>query len=169
MNDESCACDCKQSEANAKSSTEETRDNDGGVRRRSGDKVNKNGNSTKHEPFAVPDFFAVLLVSLPRKALHYSLEAYMIGLAVYLGFVWQDRLDADAAPGDSRNIFIFFMVSLAVCWTVFLVSDITNRCKDSPWERNRQSVHRILDGPGAHCIGVKTPKSEDEKSTLSDV
>jgi len=164
MNDESRACHCEQSEANAKLSTVETCDDDGGVRTRSGDKVNKNGNSTRHENstnrdaekhnacakgrdgnkagqqrvFAVPDFFAVLLISLPRKVLHYSLEVYMIGLAVYLGFVWQDRLDAEAAPGDSRNIFIFFMVSLAVCWVVFLVSDVTNRCKGSPWKRNFQ-------------------------------
>jgi hypothetical protein len=124
MNDESRADHCKKSE----------------------------GDDGQHE-FHVPDFYAVLLLSLPRKFLHYSLEAYMIGLIIYLGFLWRDQLD-EATPGDNRKIFIFSLISLAVCWTVFVVSDITNRCKDSVWKRNSDTVRNILKGPGTACIGV---------------
>lgn len=187
MNDQR-ACQCEQRKANAKHFIVETCDDDGNVRSRTGDQMNKNGDSTnrestanqdaekqtayskgqKLEPFAVPDFFAVLLISLPRKVLCYSLEAYMIGLAVYLGFVWQLRLDAGAAPGDSRNIFIFSMVSLVVCWSVFFVSDITNHCKGSVWKHDFDWVLDILNGPGAEYIGVKNQELE-EKWKLRDV
>jgi hypothetical protein len=99
-----------------------------------GDETDNNNHEQKDEDdFHVPDFFAVLLISGPRILLHHSLRAYITGLGVYLGFVWQDHLDTEAAPDDNRNIFIFFMISLAVCYTVYWLSDVANRCKNSPW------------------------------------
>ena len=107
------------------------------------------------EVFFVPDFFAVLIVSGPRILLHYSLNAYMIGLAVYLGLVWQDQLDTDASPGDSRNIFIFSMVSLILCYAIYYMSDIANRCKPSPWKKDFDTVKRLVKKDQTHCIGAK--------------
>lgn len=111
------------------------------------------------DKFAVPDLHAVLLVSLPRKFLHYSLETYMIGLVIYLGFLWRHSLEEET-PGDNRNIFVFTTVSLFVCWTVVVLSDITNRCKSSVWKENYGTVKEILNGSCEATIGVICLKKE---------
>jgi hypothetical protein len=81
--------------------------------------------------------------------LHHSLRAYVTGLGVYLGFVWQDKLDTDTSPDDRRNIFIFFIVSLTVCYAIYWILDIANRCKDSPWEHY---FHEVRKNPN---VGVR--------------
>ncbi|KAH7412717.1 hypothetical protein BKA64DRAFT_659440 [Cadophora sp. MPI-SDFR-AT-0126] len=124
------------------------------------DKSHADGQSTG---YAVPDFFAVLTVSLPRKFLHYSLQAYMLGLTIYLAFLWRDSV-GDEAPGDNRRIFITTIVSLAICWAIFLVSDISNRCKGSVWDQNLKEVERIQQGTGKARIVIGVQDWEPEKS-----
>jgi hypothetical protein len=98
-----------------------------------GDETDGNYHEQKEEDdFYVPDFFAVLLISGPRILLHRSLRAYITGLGVYLGIVWQDQLDTGVTPDDSRNTFIFFTISLAVCYAICWLSDVANHCKHSP-------------------------------------
>jgi hypothetical protein len=89
--------------------------------------------------FAVPDFSTILTLSLPRKFLHYSLKAYMLGLAIYLAYLWRDSV-GDEAPGDDRKIFITTIVSLVLCWAIVSSSDIPNRCRGSVWEDDWKSM-----------------------------
>jgi hypothetical protein len=113
------------------------------------EKENNQEQKRKQGPFHVPDFWAVLLISGPRILLHHSLRAYVTGLGVYLGFVWRDNLDTDTSPDDTRNIFIFFIISLVVCYAIYWISDVANRCKDSPWQ---EDFHEVRNNPN---VGVK--------------
>ena len=44
-----------------------------------------------------------------------SLGSFVIGLAIYLGFVWTRGLDQEAGRNDSRNIFIVLLVIVVAC------------------------------------------------------
>lgn len=128
--------------------------------------ANNSGGETSEcgQPFSVPDFSAVLLVSGPRVLLHYSLGAYMIGLAVYLGFVWQYRLkDTAAGPDDNRNIFIFFIFTFVVSYAIYFVSDIANLCKKRPWKEDYLTVKDFIDHKNTQCIGLKFLKPRKEE------
>jgi hypothetical protein len=104
------------------------------------EKESNSGEKHTQDPFHIPDFWAVLLISGPRILLHCSLRAYVTGLGVYQGFVWRDNLDTDTSRDDMRNIFIFFIVSLAVCYAIYWISDVANRCKGSPWRSDFDEV-----------------------------
>jgi len=128
--------------------------------------ANNSGGETSEygKPFLVPDFTAVLLISAPSVLLHYSLEAYMIGLAIYLGGVWQYHLgDMAVGPDDNRNIFIFFMFSLILCYAIYFVSDIANLCKNRPWMDDYLKVKGFIDNNNTQCIGVKCLKPRKEE------
>jgi hypothetical protein len=58
----------------------------------------------------IPRLPLVLLLCAPKTFLDYAIVAYVLGLGVYLGFVWQNSLDVDAGHNDSRNIFIVFLI-----------------------------------------------------------
>jgi hypothetical protein len=67
------------------------------------------------DPFPKPRISVVLLLSVSRTFLDIALWTYIIGLAVYLGCVWRNNLDADATQFDIRNICIFFWTYTAFC------------------------------------------------------
>ncbi|KAL8703546.1 MAG: hypothetical protein Q9201_003276 [Fulgogasparrea decipioides] len=62
---------------------------------------------------------AMLIVSAPFTMLKVSVFSFLVGLAIYLGFTWTRALDTDAGPGDSRDVFITFMVGTGLCLLVF--------------------------------------------------
>jgi hypothetical protein len=66
--------------------------------------------------FKPPCPFAVLLISCSKNLLDYALIAYVIGLGVYLGSLWQNQLDTAAGHNDSRNIFLVFLISVPLCY-----------------------------------------------------
>jgi hypothetical protein len=57
---------------------------------------------------------AVLTISTPTALLSVAVDCFLIGLAVYLGHVWTRHLDPLAADGDSKAVFIVFIVSATV-------------------------------------------------------
>jgi branched-subunit amino acid ABC-type transport system permease component len=60
-------------------------------------------------------------MSSPSMMINFALGAFLTGIGIYLGFVWQNNLDTLAGKTDSRNIFVCFLVSL-VFVTLFMVS-----------------------------------------------
>ena len=58
----------------------------------------------------------------PQGLLSGSVFALLIALGIYLGFTWTRNLDANAGFHDSRNVFIIYVVSLAVCLIVYSIS-----------------------------------------------
>ena len=67
-----------------------------------------------HDPDGV-SLAAVFILSAPLTLVSYSLFSFLIGLAVYHGFVWTRHLDKRAGAGDSRNVFITYMAGSAAC------------------------------------------------------
>ena len=65
---------------------------------------------------------AVLSMSAPNMLLSSSLNAFLIGLGVYLGFVWTRNLDEPAGAIGSRAVFITYIVGLVVCYFVYASS-----------------------------------------------
>lgn len=45
-------------------------------------------------------------------------------MGVYLGCVWTRDLDSEASGGDSRAVFIIYIVSASVCYCVYSLSSI---------------------------------------------
>lgn len=71
-----------------------------------------------------PSVLSVITISAPQMLLSASLATLLAGFGVYLGFTWTRKLDALAAPQDSRNVFIMYLVSLGVCILVYSISRI---------------------------------------------
>jgi ABC-type multidrug transport system fused ATPase/permease subunit len=72
----------------------------------------------------IPALSAVLAVSAPGVLLSASVLFLLLGFGIYLGFVWSRALDADAGKGDSRDVFIVYIIVLAVVYMVYTLSDI---------------------------------------------
>jgi len=53
-----------------------------------------------------------------------SLGCILIAFGVYFGFTWTRKLDEDASRDDSRNVFIVYVMGLAVSWLVYSISGL---------------------------------------------
>jgi hypothetical protein len=69
----------------------------------------------------VVSLFSALILETPRSMINISLGSFLTGLAVYFGFLWTRDLDANAGPGDSRNVFIIFIVTVLYCIGMYSV------------------------------------------------
>jgi hypothetical protein len=54
--------------------------------------------------------------------LSFSLHSFLIGLGIYLGFVWTRNLDDEAGRNGSRAVFITYIVGLAFCYGLYIRS-----------------------------------------------
>ncbi|PMD43178.1 hypothetical protein L207DRAFT_484329 [Hyaloscypha variabilis F] len=70
----------------------------------------------------LPSPAAVLTVSAPNVLLSASLNAFLLGLGVYLGQIWTKHLDEIAGVNASCAIFITYAVSVTVCYGVYALS-----------------------------------------------
>ncbi|KAH6986680.1 hypothetical protein EDB80DRAFT_181777 [Ilyonectria destructans] len=100
-------------------------------------------NCKSGDVFYVPDFSAVLLISAPRVLIHYALSAYLIGLGVYLGFVWREELGSEGAAGDNQNAFIFFATSLSIFYPLYWLSSLGNKCKNAAYEGHWRKLNGV--------------------------
>jgi FtsH-binding integral membrane protein len=73
-----------------------------------------------------PCHLAVLMMSLSKRLLNFALIAYVIGLGVYLGSLWQNQLDTAAGHNDSRNILIVFLISVPIGFSCSLFGWVKN-------------------------------------------
>lgn len=71
----------------------------------------------------LPSPASTLTVSAPSVLLSSSLLFLFIGFGIFLGFTWHRGLDTFAGPDDSRDVFILYMVSLALCYVLYAASD----------------------------------------------
>ncbi|MCJ1470044.1 hypothetical protein MMC07_008689 [Pseudocyphellaria aurata] len=84
------------------------------------------------QPF-MPHPSSVITISAPQLLLSASLYSFLIGLGVYVSFVWRRQLDPNAGFNDSRNIFITYIISIAVCQIIYSLSSAT---QDSEYREN---------------------------------
>jgi hypothetical protein len=73
-----------------------------------------------------PGVASVLTVSAPHLLLSSSLISLLLMLGVYLGFVYTRELDEKAGPHDSRNVFVFFIVTLCISLLVLTVGMVAD-------------------------------------------
>jgi hypothetical protein len=76
-----------------------------------------------HQPF-LPSAASVLTVSAPNMLLSASLNAFLVGLGVYFGYVWTRNLDESAGPSASRAVFIVYVIGLALCYGIYAMSGL---------------------------------------------
>jgi hypothetical protein len=87
--------------------------------------------------FFTPSVAAVVSISAPQMLLSDSLFSLLTALGIYFGFTWTRSLDSDAGYHDSRNVFIFYIVGLAVCIVVYSVSGIIQ-------DEDKRTEYRII-------------------------
>ena len=86
-----------------------------------------------------PSVYAVLVMGIPAFMLNLSLGMLLIGLGVYLAFIWTRRLDTQAGPNDSRNVFVFYIIGI---FTMIATYFIPNALKDG--ETEQQGVRKRI-------------------------
>lgn len=69
-----------------------------------------------------PSLAAILITSAPFNMMKASIFAFLIGLAIYQGFTWTRALDTSAGRGDSRNVFITFIIGTGACVLFYLLT-----------------------------------------------
>jgi hypothetical protein len=72
----------------------------------------------------LPSAAAVLTISAPNMLLSASLNSLLLGLGVYLGYVWTRNLDGSAGVNSSRAVFITYVVSLTLCYGIYALSGL---------------------------------------------
>lgn len=90
--------------------------------------------SQLRKPF-LPGPSSVLTISAPQLLLSASLYSFLVGLGVYVSFVWRRQLDPNAGFNDSRNIFITYIVSIAICQVIYSISSVNQEdpTQKNPW------------------------------------
>lgn len=76
------------------------------------------------EKHFLPCLNSVVTMSAPQLLLSASLYSFLIGLGVYVSFIWQRNLNPDSAFNDSRNIFITYILSISICQIVYTFSAV---------------------------------------------
>lgn len=69
-----------------------------------------------------PCVASVITMSAPQILLSASLLALLLALGMYFGFTWTRHLDVDTGEDGSRNVLIFYIISLTLCFVVYSVS-----------------------------------------------
>ena len=65
---------------------------------------------------------SVLTVSAPNMLLSFSLNSFLAGLGIYLGFTWTRSLDETAGVIGSRAVFITYIVGLCISYGTYALS-----------------------------------------------
>ncbi|KAG4429661.1 hypothetical protein IFR05_014865 [Cadophora sp. M221] len=71
------------------------------------------------EKSAVASLLSALVLEMPKSLINLALGAFLSGLAVYFGFTWTRDLDPNAGPGDSRSVFIVFVIAVFCCLAMY--------------------------------------------------
>jgi Na+-transporting NADH:ubiquinone oxidoreductase subunit NqrE len=91
----------------------------------------------------LPSPAAVLTISAPNMLLAASLNSLLIGLGIYLAYVWTRNLDTAAGADASRAVFITYVVSLSICYGIYQLSGIVVAQQSYPGFRDMLSMWTI--------------------------
>jgi len=87
-----------------------------------------------------------------------SLNAFLVGLGVYLGYVWTRNLDQSAGSNASRAVFIVYVVGLALCYGIYALSDLAAESSHvSEWDvlhGSHSSAARAPGQPSTHSSNL---------------
>jgi hypothetical protein len=94
----------------------------------------------------MPSPAAVLTISAPNILLSASLNSFLLGLGIYLAYVWTRNLDTAAGTIGSRAVFITYVASLIVCYGIYELSGLVVAGQD--YTTNNYRARRENVGPG---------------------
>jgi len=67
---------------------------------------------------------SVLTISAPRLLLSPALKFLLIGLGIYLSFLWKKHVKVSEGVNDNRNVFIVYLAGLVLCYGVYTAAGI---------------------------------------------
>ena len=87
--------------------------------------------------------FSALVMSAPSSMINVALGSFLLGLGVYLGFLWTRHLDTQGGRNDSRDVFIIFIVSTVIIIALYATPAAYKGLETSAIENvNRGRVER---------------------------
>ena len=75
-----------------------------------------------------------------------SIFSFLLGLAIYQGFIWTRSLDPLAKIGDSRNVFIMFVMTSGACLGFFTLTFSTKTIESLLRAGRRRDVSGASNG-----------------------
>lgn len=70
------------------------------------------------------------------------MQAFLIGLGIYLGFVWTKGLNQSSTLSGNKAIFITYIASVFVCYSLYALSNITASVQTDEEDLLRKMVER---------------------------
>ena len=89
--------------------------------------------------------WSAFILQAPFSYMQLSLGSFVLGLGIYLGFVWTRELDQSAGPNDSRNIFIVFVVVVVFCIYFYVTPALYKEIEVLPVKRWKDYQDRLGD------------------------
>lgn len=123
----------------------------------------------------------ILTISAPFMLVNISIQTFLFGLVIYQGFVFTRRLDEDAPPGDSRNVFIVLMIGTVIFIIHFAFSfqakdmEVTLQSYTVGLRASHQRTARLIQlrpkirtpSPSGEVVGASIPPQEHRQRRTS--
>ena len=101
--------------------------------------------------------WSAFILQAPFSYMQLSLGSFVLGLGIYLGFVWTRDLDQSAGPNDSRNIFIVFVLVVVFCIYFYVTPALYKEIEVLPVKRWKDYQDRLGDFATRQGAYVKSP------------
>lgn len=124
--------------------------------------------------YFLPSAASVVNISAPTLLLSASLNSFLIGLGVYLGFVWQRNLDISAEIQYSKDVFITYTVSVGVSYATYNLSSLVqeDQAYENPWLIVFRNVGHAMQQHGLslrdHDLGGAKPLTANDPAHYSN-
>lgn len=116
---------------------------------------------------------AIFIVSAPFAMVKVSIFTFLVGLAIYQGFIFTKNLDDNTAPGDSRNSFIVLMVGTGMCSlffsTIFSAKDFESTMRSQFSRLNEMSPHNVTDVVTDNVEAIGVPSRDKPSGTTAQL
>lgn len=115
--------------------------------------------------------WSAFILQAPFSYMQLSLGSFVLGLGIYLGFVWIKDLDQSAGPNDSRNIFIVFIVVVVFCIYFYVTPALYKEIEVLPvkrWKEYQDKLGDFAARQGAYVKGAPTPPLDAPSIAGSD-
>ena len=86
---------------------------------------------------------SAFLLNSPGGMINLSLGSFVLGLGVYLGFLWTRGLDTDAGPDDSRNNFIVYIASVLIIPCLYGIPSVLKNIEDEAMKSFSETPRRL--------------------------
>ena len=87
--------------------------------------------------------FSAQMLVVPATMINMSLVSFLSGFGVYLGILWTRKLDQDAGPSGSRDVFIVFLVCISASWLFYLIARILKNHEILPFQLKRRLLNNL--------------------------